>query len=872
VRVLHLEIPRGLSFTLKEWRGDWAGVFAEGDDSSWRQVDLNFDFWPWILDDDRTGLFGRIIDFHHHAPFSCLDVLRACERQLNQGAIRPEFESHLWGLRFSPRVTASPAELKCYTQTAPAREYFDGYFRHLCRRFMLLSGYSLVSLGVDSLEGLVFASLLADFVHRHDPCVRVCLTRHQHENYSLVQRLPELVQEGSLLQIFDAIVHYEERAAEALRGLVPFFEDGNPAGLSNVAVLLPDGPRLFPPGDDIPASFSDQRVDPVYVQDTRVPPDRLIYFTPLARQACHHRRCTFCVQNRRYLPSQGLPREGELSQTLSTLESLVRQHGVSSFSFSDQTLPPDLLRGFAGQVQERGLGLSWCGRMIFDPQAIDDELLSTLRRSGCREILFGMESVRRETLAAMGKRARFEPSDARGLLDRMEAHGIDVVLNVIYAFPVESEVEFEATTWPFVEEMARRHANLTVVTNRFALFRGSTVERSPSDYGVAAMSTPDSPLRIERDFVDVHGRDSAAPHPREDLYLRTSAGTREGPGALSPEEARLVCCIHHGSIGLHYRWRTGTFFPKSISVPSDKPTPMFATVGGGERDVLVLGCNGYVGENLALAVDARRLILSSCHHRSARLQGIDAPFIREDLKDPTGVLAAAAPREVYLLARSTSDDIRIQAAFAANIKSMLYSWIQRKRLERVVFLSTQLVYPTPPDSTPVSSSTPVAPLGLYEYFKVELEGFLRYLADTYGLQCEVFRLPLVWGGLIEPSQRREQLIYRWVDDLVAGARWRISTGEEREYGNSWVWMPDLIKSLLRPGQGLFSIRQPVSGHFTYWEIQQAVTRGANAGSGERLHLPRTRFFLCDEENLRPRSLSEMITEGLEADKASMKRP
>ena len=64
---------------------------------------------------------------------------------------------------------------------------------------MLLSAYSIISLGVDSLDGLVFAAMLAAFVQEWDPDVRICLTRHQYENFSLETRLPELVADGSLL-------------------------------------------------------------------------------------------------------------------------------------------------------------------------------------------------------------------------------------------------------------------------------------------------------------------------------------------------------------------------------------------------------------------------------------------------------------------------------------------------------------------------------------------------------------------------------------------------------------------------------------------------------------------------------------------------
>jgi hypothetical protein len=84
----------------------------------------------------------------------------------------------------------------------------------------------------------------------------------------------------------------------------------------------------------------------------------------------------------------------------------------------------------------------------------------------------------------------------------------------------------------------------------------------------------------------------------------------------------------------------------------------------------------------------------------------------------------------------------------------------------------------------------------------------------------------VSGTYQDPSGQRSAKL----DELRRGAYWRFGDERERDFGNSWVWMPDLVDALVRPRGPGFYVRQPVSGDFTYAPLQDALV-----GVGEFLH-------------------------------------
>jgi len=279
---------------------------------------------------------------------------------------------------------------------------------------------------------------------------------------------------------------------------------------------------------------------------------------------------------------------------------------------------------------------------------------------------------------------------------------------------------------------------------------------------------------------------------------------------------------------------------------------------------LILGANGYIGNHLAWSKRGQDCLLHSGSPANPVCARTGLPFLQENLAESRKRLAEVNPEAVWLLARPVTADANIFLDFAQNAQWLLQEWADRGSLRRVVFASTQLVYATPPDSRPIPVLSPLRPETAYDCHKAAMEFFLALLAHHASIESiQVHRLPLVAGRAPPPGSGHLQFLFRWRQSYLEGARWIFDTGEANQdlWGNSWVHMDDLVRALNAPapeGKEKFHIRQPVSGHVTYRQLDAYFKASHDLPPmRERLHLPRTCFFLEDNAGLTPRAIADI---------------
>ncbi|MEW6669006.1 MAG: radical SAM protein [Thermodesulfobacteriota bacterium] len=149
-------------------------------------------------------------------------------------------------------------------------------------------------------------------------------------------------------------------------------------------------------------------------------------------------KCRFC----------GSPRlwEGEIrfrspEHFVEELELLCRK-GVRFFYVSDDTFTVDKDRviRICGRILERDLKVSWCAISRVD--CVDEEILYWMRKAGCTQISYGVESGSGKIRAALNKRISTER--IRRAFDLTVRHGILARAYFMYGCPGE--------TWETVEE------------------------------------------------------------------------------------------------------------------------------------------------------------------------------------------------------------------------------------------------------------------------------------------------------------------------------------------------------------------------------------------------------------------------------------
>lgn len=120
------------------------------------------------------------------------------------------------------------------------------------------------------------------------------------------------------------------------------------------------------------------------------------------------------------------------------IEYLTRARGVEYVVFRDQnfTLHHESVRKLCDLLLSRGTGVRWICETRFNLMP-DTSLLGLMRRAGCEEIHFGLESGNPEAFGTVGK-----PGAEFGDIDRAikmtSKAGMQVMLHVIVGFPNDS--------------------------------------------------------------------------------------------------------------------------------------------------------------------------------------------------------------------------------------------------------------------------------------------------------------------------------------------------------------------------------------------------------------------------------------------------
>lgn len=151
-------------------------------------------------------------------------------------------------------------------------------------------------------------------------------------------------------------------------------------------------------------------------------------------------QCTFCNAHVYYGRA---PRRRSVAHVLRELRSNVERFGVRNFMFwaEEFILEKGFVLELCAAIEAAGLELRWVCNSRVD--AVDAEVLAAIRRAGCWNIAYGIESGRQEILDGIGKRTTLAMVERAVRLAR-EA-GLQVTGHVILGFPGDTRESLRAT-------------------------------------------------------------------------------------------------------------------------------------------------------------------------------------------------------------------------------------------------------------------------------------------------------------------------------------------------------------------------------------------------------------------------------------------
>ena len=160
------------------------------------------------------------------------------------------------------------------------------------------------------------------------------------------------------------------------------------------------------------------------------------------------------------------------------MEQLVEKYNVKSFLILDDTftLKKDRVKKIADLIIEKKLPIQWgCGTRM---DQINEEVLQDLKRGGCVEISFGLETANQATLDKIKKEVKVEQQ--KHAIKIAKAAGFQTRVSTIVGLPGESEKELRHTLDFLIEAQPNEIQIYPILP-----FDGTALSSDPENMGVS---------------------------------------------------------------------------------------------------------------------------------------------------------------------------------------------------------------------------------------------------------------------------------------------------------------------------------------------------------------------------------------------------
>ncbi len=209
------------------------------------------------------------------------------------------------------------------------------------------------------------------------------------------------------------------------------------------------------------------------------------YFKPdpvipiLGSRGCYWRKCSFCVHYKSHLLQY---RKAAVKRIVDELEYHVK-NGIRYFDFVDEMIPASRFRQISDEILKRGLKINYYA-LAKPTDDFNEDVLNRMYRSGCRYIIWGVESGCQRILDLIDKGTKIQ--DVSTVLADAHAAGIKNHVFIIIGFPTETKEEFKKTLTFLYEHQDSIDA---IHDGIFGLQKGSRIFKNPKKFSITKIWT-----------------------------------------------------------------------------------------------------------------------------------------------------------------------------------------------------------------------------------------------------------------------------------------------------------------------------------------------------------------------------------------------
>jgi len=376
-------------------------------------------------------------------------------------------------LRFSPYSTE---EILDSFRHPEENFFYDLYKQHYVPD-ILKEDIDILGISITSVEQIIPGLTLAHLIKQANKNIHITV------GGSVFTKLVDVLEKGSpLFEFVDSfIVHEGEtpllRLVEHLRG------DGDLSQVPNLVYRKNGEVKVNRP-------FAKEELNALPTPNFDGMPFDL-YFTPervlpiMGSRGCYWEKCAFCS-----IPFDHMDFHVRYAETVvQDFKNLKEKYGCNYFFFTDEALPINFLKTFSEKLIEENLDVQWTGELKFEKSLLRDNRMETIYQSGCRKLIFGLESYNQRVLDSMKKGCPKEVIDTT--VEECIRIGIAMHFYLLIGFPTETRDEvMDSVNFVMDNQAILDSPGFSCIASQFDLEKGTPLAKDPDQWGVYDLSNP----------------------------------------------------------------------------------------------------------------------------------------------------------------------------------------------------------------------------------------------------------------------------------------------------------------------------------------------------------------------------------------------
>ena len=341
--------------------------------------------------------------------------------------------------------------------------------------------------------------------HKHKN-IKLCITRHSSEYYSLSKITAYLQRNQMLFSDFDFVILECFESMEKL--LLECLENGGDVSKTpNILFknrfneIVKTSQRFF--SNETRYNLYTRayvnnafRINPRSVADVHIAP----------YSKCYWNKCSFCGINKKYSHDY---QQCEFEDFHNNVNELIKQlKSIKYLWFIDEALTVEQLTIISDCLIENNANVMWQARTRIEKKLLSPQLVEKLHKSGLRELRLGLESACIKTLKNMNK---FDSDFSLNLVDDVvelfTCNNISIHFPIIIGFPDENDYD-RSITYEYLRKISTNNKLVTFNINILNLDVSSTLFRNWFDYAITSPILPCLPEHFIGNIADWEGRKS----------------------------------------------------------------------------------------------------------------------------------------------------------------------------------------------------------------------------------------------------------------------------------------------------------------------------------------------------------------------------